>query len=349
MTHKGKILITDEGQYDLGAAAWDDDQFSDILTKTNPIGRDAALDISRFARREIDKIESETITLPMLEQIIEVKLKEFGFSKTAPFNLDQLLFENHDLVFSENAVTVLERRYLKKDADGNPIETPWHMFRRVAGFIAGAEKAYGGEDAVKEMTEVFYDMMTELRFLPNSPTLMNAGRELGQLAACFVLPVEDSMEGIFDALKNAALIHKSGGGTGFSFSRLRPKESRVGSTGGVASGPVSFMRIFNTATEQVKQGGTRRGANMAIMRVDHPDILEFIECKKNHTELNNFNISVAVTDHFMEAVENDETYDLHQSQRKPENRRAERPGCLHPPGGKCLGFRRSGYRLYRPD
>ena len=310
MTHRGKILITDEGQYDLGAAGWDDDQFSDILTKTNPIGRDAALDISRFARREIDKIESETITLPMLEQIIEVKLKEFGLSKTAPFNLDQLLFENHDLALSENAVTVLERRYLKKDADGNPIETPWHMFRRVAAAVAGAEKAYGGEDAVKEMTEVFYDMMTEMRFLPNSPTLMNAGRELGQLAACFVLPVEDSMEGIFDALKNAALIHKSGGGTGFSFSRLRPKESRVGSTGGVASGPVSFMRIFNTATEQVKQGGTRRGANMAIMRVDHPDILEFIECKKNHTELNNFNISVAVTDHFMEAVKNDETYDL---------------------------------------
>jgi len=310
MTHKGKILITDEGQFDLGAASWDDHQFSEVLTQTNPIGRDAALDISRFTRREIDKIDSKTITLPMLEQIIEAKLKEFGLSKTAPLNLDQLLFKEHDLALSDNAVTVLERRYLKKDADGNPIETPWHMFRRVAGFVAGAEKAYGGEDAVTEMTEVFYDMMTELRFLPNSPTLMNAGRDLGQLAACFVLPVEDSMEGIFDALKNAALIHKSGGGTGFSFSRLRPKDSRVGSTGGVASGPVSFMRIFNTATEQVKQGGTRRGANMAIMRVDHPDILEFIECKKNHTELNNFNISVAVTDHFMEAVENDETYDL---------------------------------------
>jgi ribonucleoside-diphosphate reductase alpha chain len=184
------------------------------------------------------------------------------------------------------------------------------MFRRIARHIAKAEEKYGNESRVREMEDLFYRMMTEFKFLPNSPTLMNAGRRLGQLAACFVLPVEDTMEGIFDALKNAALIHKSGGGTGFSFSRLRPKSSRVGTTGGVASGPISFMKIFNTATEQVKQGGTRRGANMAILRVDHPDISEFISCKKNNKDLNNFNISVGITEDFMKAAKEGCAYDL---------------------------------------
>ncbi len=211
---------------------------------------------------------------------------------------------------TKNSRTVLERRYLKKDPSGKVSESPEQMFRRVAAHIAQAEKKYDEKVDIKKMEERFYKLMTEFRFLPNSPTLMNAGRSLGQLAACFVLPVEDSIDGIFEAVKNAATIHKSGGGTGFSFSRIRPKNSKVGSTGGVASGPVSFMQIFNTATEQVKQGGTRRGANMAILRVDHPDIMEFIKCKNKKQELTNFNISVGVTDKFMAAVSKSAEYDL---------------------------------------
>ncbi|MCX7883692.1 MAG: vitamin B12-dependent ribonucleotide reductase [Caloramator sp.] len=211
---------------------------------------------------------------------------------------------------SENALRVLNKRYLAKDENGNVIETVEDMFKRVASAVAAADKIYDKDADVSITEKKFYDLMTTLRFIPNSPTLMNAGRPLGQLSACFVLPIEDSMEGIFDSVKNAALIHKSGGGTGFSFSRLRPKGSTVKTTGGVASGPVSFLKVFNSATEAVKQGGTRRGANMAILRVDHPDIMEFIKCKEDNSEITNFNISIGITEKFMEAVFKGEDYEL---------------------------------------
>ncbi len=277
------------------------------------------------ARMELElerRFEGEVPSVEDVQDLVEEALIGSGFPRTAKAyilyrqerseirRMKELIGVRDELKLTVNAVHVLKKRYLQKDENGQVVETPLQMFRRVARAVARAEQGYDQDIDPRVWEDEFYRVMMGLEFLPNSPTLMNAGTEVGQLSACFVIPVDDSIPGIFDAVKHMALVHKSGGGTGFDFSRLRPRGDVVRSTMGIASGPLSFMRIFDVTTDVIKQGGRRRGANMGILRCDHPDIVEFITAKDREDFLTNFNLSVAATDEFMRAVEADGAYFL---------------------------------------
>ncbi len=281
------------------------------LIREGGLTLDQAERVVREVRTEIKSEDIPDLPPGLLKELIDSKVGELRLRWGIDVGKEKKTKgEDEPLDIPENALRVLERRYLKKDHKGVPLERPEHMFRRVARVIAEIDRLYDPEADVKAVEGEFYALMTGFEFMPNSPTLMNAGRELGQLSACFVIPVDDSLDSIFEAVKHTAMIHKSGGGTGFSFSKLRPKNDSVNTTRGVASGPISFMRVFDSATEEIKQGGTRRGANMGILNVDHPDIMDFILCKENTNELTNFNISVGLTEEFMRSVEQGSDYEI---------------------------------------
>jgi ribonucleoside-diphosphate reductase alpha chain len=252
----------------------------------------------------------------------------------------------HEPTLTSNALEVLRARYLRRDAEGNVIETPSEMLWRVATHVASVERQYG--ECAEASADAFYDVMANLQFLPNSPTLMNAGTTVGQLAACFVLPIDDSLDGIFRTLHDAALIHQSGGGVGYNFSPLRPAGDRVSSTGGMSSGPVSFMKAFDAAVEAVRQGGRRRGANMAVLDVHHPDVEQFIGAKRDRTSLRNFNLSVAVDDAFMAAAGERDRDRPDQSSYGKGSRQTQGDGSPGTRGHGRMGDGRSGYHLRRP-
>jgi ribonucleoside-diphosphate reductase alpha chain len=292
------------------------------MSELSTLNEDNANKITENVVNEINKrFYGKTPDIEDVQDIVERKLMEQGLPEVAKAYIlyrkkrseireaKRFLGVEDELKLTFNAISVLERRYLLKNENGKAIETPSQMFHRIAKAVVSAEAKNDPDKATQNENE-FYEIMSKLEFLPNSPTIMNAGTKIGQLSACYVLPVPDSIYGIFNTVRDMAIIHQSGGGTGFSFSQLRPKGDFVGSTGGVASGPLSFMRVFDTSTDVIKQGGRRRGANMAIIKVDHPDIIEFITSKEKEGFLTNFNLSVAITDSFMKAVEKNKDFEL---------------------------------------